>query len=79
MAMTRQLGDIVLGNADVVVDDETGAITGGENVLVPAHDTDTRLMAMHAAELGTILDIPDLDLAIVETRSDVGAIAAPLD
>ena len=30
-----QLSDLVVGDADIMVEDEAGAGTGGENVLVP--------------------------------------------
>jgi hypothetical protein len=74
-----KLSDLVLGDADIVVEDEAAAGTSGEEVLVPAHDTNTGLMAEHAADLLALGDIPDLDLTGSETNTDVGAIARPLD
>jgi hypothetical protein len=36
-------------------------------------------VAVHAAELGALLDIPDLDLARAEADADVGSVTRPLD
>lgn len=68
-----------MGDADVVVEDEARPRASGEGVLVPAHDTDAGVVAVHAAEFGTLLDIPDLDLAGAEADADVGAVTRPLD
>ena len=74
-----ELGDLVLGDTDIVVVDKTGASASGEKVLVPAHNTNAGVVTEHAAELGTLLDIPDLDLSRTETSSDVSTVTAPLD
>lgn len=74
-----ELSDLVLGDTDIVVVDEARAGTGGEQVLVPAHDADTGVMAVHGSELGTLLNVPDLDLTRTETCSNIGAVTAPLD
>jgi hypothetical protein len=69
-----ELGDLVLGDADVVVVDEAGTSASREEMLVPAHDADAGLMAEHAAKLGLLLDVPDLDLTRAETDTNVGAV-----
>lgn len=74
-----ELGDFVLGDADIVVVDKSAASTSGEGVLVPAHDTDAGFVSEHAAKLGTFLDIPDLDLTRAKSDTDVSTISAPLD
>lgn len=48
-------------------------------MLVPAHDANASIMAKHAADFGTLGDVPDLDLAGTKAYADVGAIARPLD
>lgn len=75
----NELGDLVLRNADVVVVHQTRAGTGGEDVLVPAHDADASIVTVHGSELGTLLDVPDLDLTRAKTGSDVSTVTAPLD
>lgn len=77
--MRDKLGDLVLGNADVMVEDQAASCTGGEQVLVPTHDANASVMAKHAAHFSTLSDIPDLDLTSTKTNADVGAIAGPLD
>jgi hypothetical protein len=77
--MGDELGGFVLGDADIVVEDEAAAGTGGESVLVPPHDTDTGIMSVHAAELGALLNVPDLDLTRAESNADVGSVAGPLN
>jgi len=74
-----KLGNLVLGNADIVVVDETGASTGGKEVLVPAHDANAGVVAEHAAELGALLDVPDLDFTRTKTGSNIGTILTPLN
>lgn len=74
-----KFGNLVLGDADVMVEDQAASCSRGEQVLVPAHDADAGVMAKHAADLGTLSDVPDLDLARTKANADVGAIAGPLD
>jgi len=74
-----ELGDLVLGDADIVVVDKTRASASREKVLVPAHNTNAGVVTEHAAELGTLLDIPDLDLSRAETSSDVSTVTTPFD
>ena len=69
-----ELGNLVLSDANVVVVDEAGASTGGEKVLVPSHDTNASLVAEHAAELGLLFNVPDLDLTRTETNTNVSTI-----
>ena len=66
-----KLGNLVLGNANIVVEDETRASTGGEKVLVPSHNTNAGLVAEHAAELGLLLNVPDLNLTRAEANANV--------
>lgn len=75
----HELSDLVLCDANIVVVDETRASAGGEDVLVPAHDTDASVVAVHGTKLGAVLDVPDLDLTRSKTSSNVGAVTAPLD
>lgn len=65
----------MLGDTDVVVVDETGSSSGGEDVLVPAHDTNAGLVAEHAAKLGLLLNIPNLNLTRSKTDTNIGTIA----
>lgn len=74
-----ELGDLVLGDAHIVVEDKAGAGASREDVLVPAHDADAGVVAVHGAELGLLLDIPDLDLASAEAGGNVCTVARPLD
>jgi len=74
-----ELSNLVLSNADVVVVDETRTSTSGKNVLVPSHNTNTRIVTEHATKLGAFLNIPDLNLTSAETDTNVSTIAAPLD
>jgi len=78
-SVRRQLSNLVLCDANIVVEDETGASAGGENVLVPAHDANARVVTEHAAELGTLLDVPDLNLTRTEANADVGTVTGPFD
>ena len=70
-SMGDELGNLMLCDADVVVVDETRASTGGEKVLVPSHDTNAGLVAEHAAELGLLLNVPDLDLTRTKANANV--------
>jgi hypothetical protein len=74
-----ELGNLVLGDANIVVEDKTGAGTSGQQVLVPTHSTNTGVVAVHGAKLGAVLDVPDLNLTRTETSSDVSTVARPLD
>lgn len=74
----HKLSDLVLCDAHVVVVDKTRAGTGGQDVLVPSHNTNTGLVAEHASELGALLDVPNLDFTRAETDTNVSAIAGPL-
>jgi hypothetical protein len=74
-----ELGNLVLSDANIVVVDKATSGTGGEKVLVPAHNTNAGVVAEHASDLLTLSDIPDLDLTSSETNTDVGTIARPLD
>ena len=74
-----KLSNFVLGDADIVVEDETRAGTSREKVLVPAHGTNTGVVAVHGAQLGAILNIPDLNLSRAETSSHISAVTGPLD
>jgi hypothetical protein len=74
-----ELGDLVLCNANIVVEDETRPGAGGQGVLVPAHDTNAGVMAVHASELGALLNVPDLHLSCAESHTHIGAIARPFD
>lgn len=74
-----ELGNLVLSDTDIVVEDETGASAGGKKVLVPAHGANTGVMAVHGAQLSAIFNIPDLNLSRTETSSHISAVAGPLD
>ncbi|KFX95175.1 hypothetical protein O988_05932, partial [Pseudogymnoascus sp. VKM F-3808] len=74
-----ELSCLVLGNAHVMVEDEAAASTGGEGVLVPSHNTNTGVVSVHAAELGALLNVPDLDLTRAESNADVCSVTGPLD
>ena len=74
-----ELSNLVLCDANVVVVHKTRAGTGGEDVLVPSHNTDAGLVAEHATKLGLLLNIPDLNLARTETNTNIGTIPRPLD
>lgn len=69
-----ELGSLVLSNSYVVVEDETGSGTTGECVLVPSHNTNAGIMTVHAAEFGSFLDIPDLNLSCSKSNTDIGSI-----
>jgi hypothetical protein len=74
-----ELGNLVLGDADIVVVDKAAAGTSREKVLVPTHNTDASVMAEHASDLLALSDIPDLDLTSSKTNTDISTIARPLD
>jgi hypothetical protein len=74
-----ELGNLVLGDADIVVVNKATAGTSREKVLVPAHNTNASVMAEHASDLLTLSDIPDLDLTSSKTNTDISTIARPLD
>ena len=74
-----ELGGLVLGDAHIVVEDEAAASTGGQSVLVPSHDTNAGIVSVHAAELGALLNVPDLDLTRAESNADVCSVAGPFD
>jgi len=48
-------------------------------MLVPAHNTNTSVVSVHAAKLLALLHIPNLDLTSSETNADVSTVTAPLD
>ena len=77
--MRDEFGDLVFGHAHVVIVDESTTSPGGEDVFVPAHDTNPSLMSMHAAELGLLFHVPDLNLTGAKPHANVGTITAPLD
>ena len=77
--MRDQLGHLVLGDPNVVVEDQAAASSGRQEVLVPAHHADAALVAVHAPQLGAFLHVPDLNLAGTEADADVGSVAAPPD
>lgn len=60
--MRDELGDLVFCDTDVMVVDQATSCTCGEDVLVPAHDSNAGLVAVHASKLRTFLNIPNLDL-----------------
>ena len=70
-----ELGHLVLGDTDVVVEDEPAPGTSGQEVLVPAHDTNPCVVRKHAADLDTLGDIPDLHLACAKTHANVRSIS----
>lgn len=74
-----ELSHLVLGNANIVVEDQSRPCTGREKMLVPTHNTNTRVMAKHAADLCLLSNIPNLDLASSEANSDVSTVTGPLD
>jgi len=74
-----KLSNLVLSDTDVVVKDETAARTSRQRVLVPAHDTNAGVMAVHASKLGTFFNIPDLDFTGAESDANIGAITAPFN
>ena len=45
----NEISDLVLGDSDVMVHDETATSTSGKKMLVPAHNTDAGVVAVHAA------------------------------
>jgi hypothetical protein len=75
--MGDKFGHFVFGDTDVMVIDESAAGAGGEDMLVPAHDANARVMAMHAPELATFFDIPNLNFARAKPNAHVGTISAP--
>lgn len=77
-SVRHKLGDLVLSDADIMVEDQAGSRTGREGVLVPAHDTNTGLMTVHASNLDTLLNIPDLDFARAQANANVRSVAGPL-
>jgi hypothetical protein len=74
-----ELGGLVLGDADIVVEDEPAAGAGGKSVLVPSHDADACLVAVHASDLGAFFDIPDLNFSCAEANANVSSVAGPFD
>lgn len=74
-----KLCHLVLGDTDIVVENETTPSSGRQEMLVPAHHAHACIMAEHAANLGALSNIPDLNLASAETDTNVGAITRPLD
>jgi len=74
-----ELGSLVLSDAYVVVEDKSRSGTSGKSVLVPSHNTNTSFVSVHAAELGTLLNIPDLNLSRTETDTDICSVTRPLD
>lgn len=78
-SVADEFRDLVLGDADIVVEDKTRASASGEEVLVPAHDANAGIVAEHGAKLSALLDVPDLDLSGSKTGGDVSTVRRPLD
>jgi hypothetical protein len=74
----NELGDLVLGDADIMVEDEAAASTSGKGVVVPAHNTNASIMTVHTSDLSTLLNVPDLNLSRTEADTNVSSIAGPL-
>lgn len=75
----NKLCNLVFGNTDIVVVDESTSSTSREKVLVPAHNTNTGVMTEHAANLLTLSNIPNLDLTGSKTNTDISTVARPLN
>jgi hypothetical protein len=69
----------MLSDANIVVENKAGSGASGQSVLVPAHDTNSSIMAMHTTEFGAFFDIPYLDLTSAKSNADVGSIPRPLN
>src|ERR1700722_14712841 len=74
-----QLGNFVLSNSNVMIENEATSCSCRQRLLVPAHDANTCLMSSHASELGSLFNIPDLDFTGAKTNTDVSPISTPLD
>ncbi|KAI6761544.1 hypothetical protein HG531_002097 [Fusarium graminearum] len=74
-----EFGNLVLGDADIVVVDKAATGASREEVLVPAHNTNASIVAKHASDLLALSDIPDLDLTSSKTNADISTITRPLD
>lgn len=74
-----KLSNLVLGNANVVVENKATAGAGRQGVLRPSHDSHASVMAKHAPQLRAFLNVPDLDFTRSQADTDVGAIPTPLD
>ena len=48
-------------------------------MFIPAHDTNTGIMSMHASELCAFLNVPDLYFSRTEANADICSVARPLD
>lgn len=48
-------------------------------MFVPTHDANTSVMSMHASELGSFFNIPDLNFSRAQTNTDIGSITRPFD
>lgn len=75
----NELSNLVLSDTNVMVIDEAASGAGGKKVLVPAHNTNTGVVAEHATDLHALGNIPDLHLTGSKTNTDVGTIARPLN
>ena len=73
LRMAGQSGDVVAGNADVVVDDDGVASTRGQNVAVPGQTSHALGMAVHGTELLAGLDVPQLSAAAGRADGNVSA------
>ncbi len=70
--------DVVLGQADVVVEDEAGTRAAGQDVLVPGQAADAGRVTGHGAHLALLRHVPDLDAARVEADGQVAAVLSEL-
>lgn len=71
LSMTRELRDVVRGNSDVAVVDESIVGSRTENVVVPGECTDARRVSTHRTDQSTLVRVPDLDTTRFRTNREL--------
>lgn len=77
LGVTLESGEVVLGNANIVVEDVGVAGARREDVVVPSKGRDTGLVTGHGADLLLALNRPELHKVVGGADSNVRAVSHP--
>lgn len=69
--------DVVLGHADIVIENVAIATARADQVLIPSQGTDARHVTAHTAQLFAALDVPDLNVVVICANSQESTILRP--
>ena len=70
---------MVLGDPNVVVENESTPRSTGQNVIIPCQAADTCGVASHASKSSLLSNVPQFDAARVKTDSQIATVFSKLD